>query len=159
MMMQFSTFRVGEWLFGMDIRMIQEINRIPDITPLPLADEYVRGFINLRGQIVTILDLGVRLGLPRKEIGTESHNIILKPSAIPHSTRNGGGTGPAGSDPVGLLADEIGDVLEAEESSFEPLPANVGGSDGRFLSGVIKFGDDLMVLLDLKRVLYGEEKL
>jgi purine-binding chemotaxis protein CheW len=156
MMVQFSTFRVGEWLFGMDIRIIQEINRIPDITPLPLSEEYVRGFINLRGQIVTILDLGVRLGLPRKAIGLESHNIILKPSAIPSSTRNGGGVGSSGSDPVGLLADEIGDVLEAEESNFEPLPANVGGPDSRFLSGVIKFGEDLMVLLDLKRVLYDE---
>jgi purine-binding chemotaxis protein CheW len=142
-MMQFSTFRVGERLLGLDIRLIQEINRIPEITPLPLSADHVRGFINLRGQIVTIFDLGVRLGLPRKQIDDESHNIIL-------NTRAGART----QDPVGLLADGIGDVVEADASQIEPLPANVSEMDGRFLSGVIKFQDELMVLFDLKRVLH-----
>ncbi|SFS08387.1 purine-binding chemotaxis protein CheW [Granulicella pectinivorans] len=142
-MMQFSTFRVGERLLGLDIRMIQEINRIPEITPLPLSAEYVRGFINLRGQIVTLFDLGVRLGLPRKQIDDESHNIILHPRA-----------GARAQDPVGLLADGIGDVVEVDVSQIEPLPANVGEMDGRYLSGVIKFQDELMVLFDLKRVLH-----
>lgn len=147
-MMQFSTFRVGERLLGLDIRQIQEINRIPEITPLPLSADYVRGFINLRGQIVTILDLGVRLGLPRKQIGDESHNIILNTRSVKSGART--------QDPVGLLADGIGDVVEADESQIEPLPANVGEIDGRYLSGVIPFHDELMVLFDLKRVLQAD---
>ena len=81
-MRQFATFRLGGQTFGIDVRIIREINRILDITPLPFSADYVRGLINLRGQIVTILDLGVRLGLPRKATGPDSHNIILKKSSV-----------------------------------------------------------------------------
>lgn len=155
-MKQFSTFMIGERLFGIDIRLIQEINRISDVTPLPLAADYVRGFINLRGQIVTILDLRVRLGLERREMDENSHNIILKPSV---AVTSGAGSAERGattpSVPVGFLADAIGDVIAVDESCIEPLPANVGDADGRFLSGVIKLEDRLVVLFDLERVLHA----
>ena len=154
-MNQYSTFRLGDRLFGLDIMMIREINRILDITPVPHANEYIRGLINLRGQIVTILDLGVRLGLPRLEIGEESHNIILKTNAelsAAHSDRNF----TTSTDLVGFLVDAIGDVLEADDSSIEPPSANVSEAEGRFLSGVIKTETGLLVLLDIREVLHGE---
>jgi len=112
-MSQYSTFRLGDRLFGLDLMVIREINRILDITPVPHAREYIRGFINLRGQIVTILDLAVRLGLPPQDIGEESHNIILKTNAELASARLGGQHATS-TDLVGFLVDAIGDVVEAD---------------------------------------------
>jgi purine-binding chemotaxis protein CheW len=157
-MNQYSTFRLGDRMFGLDLRVIREINRILDITPVPHAKEHVRGLINLRGQIVTILDLGVRLGLPRQGVTDESHNIILKTSAeamaAGRTESTKGQTTTA--DPAGFLVDAIGDVVEADEATIEPPSANVSEAEGRFLSGVIKTGNGLLVLLDIREILYGE---
>ena len=157
-MSQYSTFRLGDRLFGLDLMMIREINRILDITPVPHAREHIRGLINLRGQIVTILDLGVRLGLSRQEIGEESHNIILKTTGELAAIRQEAGQPhfTTSSDLVGFLVDAIGDVVEADESSIEPPSANVSEAEGRFLSGVIKTDAGLLVLLDIREVLHGE---
>jgi len=154
-MRQFATFRLGDQTFGIDVRIIREINRILDITPLPFSADYVRGLINLRGQIVTILDLGLRLGLPRKATGPDSHNIILKRTselAAPLRT-DGGVLDTTSEDPVGFLVDAIGDVVDVEESGIEPLSANVGEAEGHFLSGVIKLDCGLLVLPEIRRVL------
>ena len=157
-MNQYSTFRLGDRLFGLDIMMIREINRILDITPVPHARSHIRGLINLRGQIVTILDLGVRLGLPRLDIGEESHNIILKTNAeLAVARQSGSGKNfTTSTDLMGFLVDAIGDVVEADESSIEPPSANVSEAEGRFLSGVIKTETGLLVLLDIREVLHGE---
>jgi purine-binding chemotaxis protein CheW len=151
-MNQYSTFRLGDRLFGLDIMMIREINRILDITPVPHARPHIRGLINLRGQIVTILDLGVRLGLPRLEIGEESHNIILKTNAELAAARTGK-TFSTSTDLVGFLVDAIGDVVEADDASIEPPSANVSEAESQYLSGVIKTDGGLLVLLDIKEVL------
>jgi purine-binding chemotaxis protein CheW len=157
-MSQYSTFRLGDRLFGLDLMMIREINRILDITPVPHAHDHIRGLINLRGQIVTILDLGVRLGLARQEVGEESHNIILKTTAELVSVHHGGNTDPyaTSNDLVGFLVDAIGDVVEADEATIEPPSANVSEAEGGFLSGVIKTDAGLLVLLDINEVLHGE---
>lgn len=153
-MSQYSTFRLGDRLFGLDIVLIREINRNLDITPVPHATEHIRGLINLRGQIVTILDLGVRLGLAQREITDETHNIILKTNGELASVRQSNGDRfLTSNDLVGFLVDAIGDVVEADESCIEPPSANVSEEEGRFLSGVIKTDAGLLVLLDLKEVL------
>jgi len=153
-MSQYSTFRLGDRMFGLDIVLIREINRILDITPVPHSHSHIRGLINLRGQIVTILDLGVRLGLPSREITDESHNIILKTTSELAATRLTNGQHIVTStDLVGFLVDAIGDVVEADEATIEPPSANVSGEEGRFLSGVIKTEGGLLVLLDLQEVL------
>jgi purine-binding chemotaxis protein CheW len=154
-MNQYSTFRLGDRLFGLDLMMIREINRILDITPVPHAKGHIRGLINLRGQIVTILDLGVRLGLPRLDIGEESHNIILKTNAELSTVRCDTQFSTS-VDLVGFLVDAIGDVVEADAGSIEPPSANVAEAEGRFLSGVIKTDAGLLVLLDIREVLHGE---
>ena len=157
-MSQYSTFRLGDRLFGLDLMMIREINRILDITPVPHAKNHIRGLINLRGQIVTILDLGVRLGLDRQEIIETSHNIILKTSAELASVRQDGKGVQyvTSTDLVGFLVDAIGDVVEADESTIEPPSANVSEAEGGFLSGVIKTDAGLLVLLDINEILHGE---
>jgi purine-binding chemotaxis protein CheW len=157
-MNQYSTFRLGDRLFGLDLMMIREINRILDITPVPHARDHIRGLINLRGQIVTILDLGVRLGLPRLDIGEESHNVILKTNAELATARQAGSgkNFSTSTDLVGFLVDAIGDVVEADDSSIEPPSANVSEAESQFLSGVIKTDTGLLVLLDIREVLHGE---
>ncbi len=155
-MSQYSTFRLGDRLFGLDLMMIREINRILDITPVPHAKPHIRGLINLRGQIVTILDLGVRLGLERQEIFDTSHNIILKTSAELASAQGESGRDlRTSSDLVGFLVDAIGDVVEADAATIEPPSANVSEAEA-FLSGVIQTEAGLLVLLDINEVLHGE---
>ena len=157
-MSQYATFLLGDRLFGLDLMMIREINRILDITPVPHARQHIRGLINLRGQIVTILDLGVRLGLEPQAIAEDSHNLILKTNAeLAAVRREGDGQGySTATDLVGFLVDAIGDVVEADETTIEPPSANVSEAEGGFLSGVIKTDAGLLVLLDLHEVLFSE---
>jgi len=157
-MSQYSTFRLGDRLFGLDLMMIREINRILDITPVPHAAPHIRGLINLRGQIVTILDLAVRLGLPSREINEDSHNIILKTNSELAAVHQSGHSQQlaTSTDLAGFLVDAIGDVVEADDTSIEPPSANVSEAEGRFLAGVIKTDVGLLVLLDMHEVLHGE---
>lgn len=152
---QFATFRLDKQLFGIEVLLVREINQQMDITPVQQALDYVRGLINLRGQIITIFDLGVRLGLTPREITADSHSVILKTEEELGPVRHREGREDLRScgDAVGLLVDKVGDVVEEEETEIEPRPANVGGVDGRFLSGVLKLEKDLLVLLDVKQVL------
>ncbi len=151
-MIQYTTFRLNDRLFGLDILVVREINRILDITPVPKAADHIRGLINLRGQIVTIIDLAVKLGLPRRDIGEESHNIILKTEAELVAARLGRELHTS-ADLVGFLVDAIGDVVEADDNAIEPPSANVDEAESRYLSGVIKTEAGLLVLLDLKELL------
>ena len=155
MMKQFATFRLDEQLFGIEVLFVREINQQMDITPVQQAPDHVRGLINLRGQIITIFDLGVRLGLKPREITGNSHSVILKTEEElgPIRQREGREDLRSSSDPVGLLVDTIGDVVEEDETEIEPPPANVGDVDGKFLSGVVKLEKDLLVLLDIEQAL------
>ena len=132
---QFVTFGIDDYLLGIDILKVREINRVLDITPVQHARTYVRGLINLRGQTVTVFDLGRRLGLALREIAEESHNIILK------------------NDAVGLLVDSIGDVVVAQDDEIEQPPANVGGIEGKFIEGIVKLEKDLLVILSAEKIL------
>jgi len=155
-MSQYATFLLGDRLFGLDLMMIREINRILDITPVPHSLDHIRGLINLRGQIVTILDLGVRLGLARQDVADSSHNIILKTSGeLAAAGHQGGESLTTSNDLVGFLVDAIGDVVEADEATIEPPSANVSEAEGGYLSGVIKTDAGLLVLLDINEVLHG----
>ena len=152
---QYATFHLEDRIFGQSIPMVREIIRCYTITPVPHARPHVRGLINLLGQVVTILDLAVRLGMPQREIQDTSHIIILKTSAELASMQSRGeGKGlQTATDMVGFLVDAIGDVVEADEGKVEPPSANVTENEGRFLSGVIKTEAGLLVLLDIKEIL------
>ncbi len=132
---QFVTFRIDEHLVGIDILKVREINRILEITPVQQAPAYVRGLVNLRGQTVTVFDLGVRLGLSPRVVTGTSHNVILKPEA------------------VGLLVDRIGDVEEAEETAVEPPPANLNGIGAGFIECVVRLKDELVLVLSPEKIL------
>ncbi len=134
---ELATFYVGNGLCGMDILKVQEINKIMQMTKVPQAPDYVMGILNLRGQIVTIIDLGKKLGLGDTETTDDPRNIIVNSS---------GGH-------VGLLVKRIGDVVAADMSKLERPPANMSGIQGDFFTGVYKTKTNLIGILDVDKVL------
>lgn len=152
---QVVTFRLDKQLFGVNIHLIREINQVLEITPIPKTPNFVRGLINLRGQIVTVIDLAVRLGRPARAVAADSHNLILKTDQellnsrrqFPYEDLQ------AVDDVIGLLVDQLGEVIEYEEGQIESTPANVNEMEGRFFSGVVKLDNDLMVLLNMAEIL------
>jgi purine-binding chemotaxis protein CheW len=149
-MTQYSTFFLGGRCFGLPILSVREIIRTCEITPVPLAPPHVRGLINLRGQIVTILDLAVRLGLRDRAEALESHVVVLT-----GGERESSGATSAQEAMAGFLVDGIGDVVEADPGQTRPAPANVSEAEGKLLAGVLRADSGLLALLDLDGVLHG----
>jgi purine-binding chemotaxis protein CheW len=147
----YVTFLVNDKLYGLDILNVREINRQVHATYVPLAPSYVHGLINLRGQIVTILDLKRRLGLGHTAINAETHNIIL-------NVRQAGNSDTGDTDDrVGIMVDGIGDIIETSAANQDGLPANLDERDSHYLSGVIKLNDNLVGLLNIHKVLAHDE--
>jgi purine-binding chemotaxis protein CheW len=131
------TFYVGDLLLGAEIRCVEEINRSLDWTPVPRAPHCVRGVMNLRGEVVTVLDLRTILGAGQSETTAATRNVIVN----------------AEGERTGLLVDRIADVVEAQRSEIHAPPANLSGVQGRFLQGVYKLESQLLVVLDIPEVL------
>ena len=140
--LQFATFYVGHMLLGVDIRVVQEINRQSEITQVPHAPDYVRGVINLRGDVATIVDLRAILGLPPSETSRQTRNLIVHHQG----------------EAIGLLVDQISDILTLREDEISPPPTNVDGVDGRLMSGVCTLESEIVVLLDIDEVLSDSER-
>ncbi|PID72819.1 MAG: chemotaxis protein CheW [Desulfobulbus propionicus] len=140
---ELTTFHVGDALCGMDILKVQEINKLMEMTKVPQAPDYVQGILNLRGQIVTIIDLSKKLGLGETDLGDDPRNIIVN----------------APSEYIGLLVRKLSDVVMAEPDKIEPAPANMSGIQGSFFTGVYKTEDKLIGILDTKEVLRLEENI
>jgi len=138
---ELATFYIGDALCGMDILNVQEINKLMQMTKVPQAPDYVLGILNLRGQIVTILDLGKKLGLGETDISQDPRNIIVN-SAGGH---------------VGLLVRRISDVVSVDMDRRERAPANMSGIQGEFFTGVYKTNDNLIGILDVDKVLSIED--
>lgn len=135
--LEFATFHVGGALCGINILNIQEINKHFDITRVPQSPDYVKGILNLRGRIVTIIDLGKKLGLGSINNEPDNRNIIVN-SEDEH---------------IGLLVDAISDVVITKEDEIEPAPANMSGIKGVFFQGVLKTEKQLIGILDIDEVL------
>ena len=128
---QFCTFYVAGQLFGVRVEEVQEIIRDQATTRVPLAPPMVAGLINLRGQIVPIIDLRRCLGLGALHADAQLTHLVL--------------TTDAGA--VSLRVDEIGDVLDVEEGAFEATPDNLRGTARRLVSGVYKLDRGLLLVL------------
>ncbi len=138
---ELATFYIGDALCGMDILKIQEINKIMQMTKVPQAPDYVLGILNLRGQIVTIIDLGLKLGLGKTDMSQDPRNIIVN-SAGGH---------------VGLLVRKISDVVSADMAKRERAPANMRGIQGEYFTGVYKTETNLIGILNVDKVLSIED--
>ena len=134
---QFSTFAVDRLLFGVEVEKVQEVIRYQEMTRVPLAPSVVKGLINLRGQIVTAVDLRRRLGLRERASTDLPMNVVI---------RHEDGA-------VSLLVDEIGDVLEVEDETFELPPGTLAGEARELIRGVYKLKDTLLIALDTDRML------
>jgi purine-binding chemotaxis protein CheW len=132
---QYCTFYVEGQYFGLDVLQVQEIIRCQEMTRIPLASPMVRGLINLRGQIVTAIDLRRRLGLPDRRADREPVNVVVH-------TDDGA---------VSLLVDEIGDVLEVPEETFERPPETLQGTARELIRGAYKLENRLLLILDIER--------
>ena len=156
-MSQYVTFRLGGQLMGMDILLVREINQLMESTFVHRAPEFIVGLINLRGQIVTIFDLARRLNM-EDAANEQTHNIILKSNAelLAIRSREKRDDLVSADEMVGLRVDEIGDVMEIDDDKIGPIPANIGHSDHRFLSGVVPLENELLLILDVGAVLTKE---
>jgi purine-binding chemotaxis protein CheW len=129
---QYCTFLIDDLLMALEVERVQEVLRPQEMTPVPLASRVVKGLINLRGQIVTAVDLRRRLQLPDRADDLKSMNIVVRAE---------GGA-------IALLVDEIGDVLEVEQASFERPPETLQGVARDLLLGIYKLKDRLLLVLD-----------
>jgi purine-binding chemotaxis protein CheW len=132
-----ATFMLGQAAFGVDTAQIQEVVRLGNLTPVHHAPAYVVGIRNLRGRIVTVIDLRRRLDLGRVAVGPESRILIVE------------GQG----EPIGLLVDRVADTIDVNPADIHPAPANVNGVQSRHLRGVCRNGACLVALLDLTAIL------
>ena len=132
---QFSTFFVGGLFFGVDVRSVQEVLCFQPMTRVPQAPGVIEGLINLRGQIVTAIDMRRRLGLPVRPEGESPMNLVVR-------TTDGA---------VSLLVDEIGDVLDVDSATYEKPPENLDRQAREIIRGVYKMQDRLLLVLDTER--------
>lgn len=133
---QYCTFQLDSLFFGVEVQKVQEVIRYQEMTRVPLASPVVRGLINLRGQIVTAIDLRRRLELQPLPEGRLPMNVVVR-------TDEG---------PISLLVDEIGDVLEVNNQSFERPPETLKGVARELIRGAYKLKDRLLLTLDTERV-------
>lgn len=134
---RYSTFYVDGHFFGIAVLRVQEVFRSPEITKVPLAPPVIEGLMNLRGQIVTAVDMRRRLNVPTREHEQAPISIVV-------CTNDG---------VVSLLVDEIGDVLDVPADAFEPLPESSSLADSEIIEGVYKLDGKLMLVLDLDQAL------
>lgn len=132
---QFCTFFIQGLLFGVEVETVQEVIRHQEMTAVPLAPAVVAGLINLRGQIVTAIDLRRRLGVRDRLEGELPMNVVVR----------------TGDGAVSLLVDEIGDVVEVEGSNFEATPDTLAGTSRELIRGVYKLKNELLLVLDTQR--------
>lgn len=139
---QYCTFLLDRHYFAIDVLQVQEVIRYLEMTRVPLGPAVVRGLINLRGQIITAIDLRRRLELPDRREGELPVNVVVR-------TDDGS---------VSLLVDEIGDVLQVSDEAFERPPETLQGAVREIIPGAYRLEDRLLLLLDTKKVLqmHGE---
>lgn len=139
---QVVSFRLGSEEYGVDISQVQEIIRMVEITHVPRAPHFMEGVINLRGQLIPIIDLRTRFGMKRID-ATKSTRIIVT---------------EIGTKRVGIVVDSVSEVLNIPIENVEEAPEMIAGVGTEYIQGVGKMNDRLIIMLDLTMVISGEEK-
>jgi purine-binding chemotaxis protein CheW len=130
-------FRIGKETFGVDIFSVREIVRVQEITKVPGAPEFVMGVINLRGRIISVVDLGLQLGQPPTQVGRNSRILVIQLDGVT----------------LGFLVDAATAVMKVAGEAIEPPPEMMGDIKAEYLDGVAKLEGRLAMLLNLKKVL------
>lgn len=136
-MTQLLTFSLGDRKFGLRVGLVQEVLQAQPVTPVPLADEVVCGLVNLRGQIVTAVDLRGCLQLHRGAATGSPVNVIVRTEG----------------EPISLLADRVGDVVEVDDDDFASPPESTSDLAIELIRGAYKLKSGLLLLVDLEAVI------
>jgi purine-binding chemotaxis protein CheW len=132
---QYATFEVAGQLFGVEVEAVQEVLSFHEYTAVPLSSPAVGGLFNLRGQVIAAVDLRVQLGLPRQSLEGPVMNVILR----------------GDDEPVSLLVDRIGEVIDIDDNDFEAPPETLTGSIREFVLSTVKLEGRLMLAIDVKQ--------
>jgi purine-binding chemotaxis protein CheW len=137
---KYCTFYLDKYYFGIEVEQVQEIIKFQEITPVALAPKVVKGLINLRGQIVTAVDLRCLLELPDRDENEDPMNIVVRT--------------PLGA--FSLLADRIGDVLELADGSFESPPENLSGMARELIQRAYKLEGTLLLTMAIDKLVSAD---
>ncbi len=138
---QWVTFRLEGETYGINVMQVQEVLRYTEIAPVPGAPDYVLGIINLRGNVVTVIDTRTRFGLPPNEITDNTRIVIIE----------------ADKQVIGILVDSVAEVVYLRSSEIDSAP-NIGTEESaKFIQGVSNHDDELLILVDLNKLLSDEE--
>lgn len=138
---QWVTFRLESEKYGIKVMQVQEVLRMTEIAPVPGAPHYVIGIINLRGNVVTVIDTRKRFGLPEVEADDETRIVIVE----------------AENNVVGILVDSVAEVVDLKMGEIETAP-NVGNDESsKYIQGVSSRDDELLILVDVNKLLSDEE--
>ena len=141
-LLQLVSFKLGNEEFGIDILMVQEINRMLEITKVPKSPDFIEGVINLRGRVIPIINLRKKFGLPDKETDESTRIVVVNLS----------------DKVIGMIVDAVSEVLRLSSNTVEPPPPMVSGVESEYIKGVGKIDDKLLILLDLNKLLSGKEQ-
>jgi purine-binding chemotaxis protein CheW len=140
-MKQLISFTVGAEEYGLELLRVKEVIRMRQITWLPKAPSCVKGIINLRGDIIPIVDLRERFGLQPQEQTAMTRVIVVEVEGMP----------------VGMVVDSASQVVRVPADQFDPPPTVMGGASREFITSVGKMGDKLVIMIDVDRILSIEE--
>ncbi len=139
--LQWVTFRLDNETYGINVMAVQEVLRYTEIAPVPGAPSYVLGIINLRGNVVSVIDTRLRFSLPSEEVTENTRIVIIE----------------ASNHVVGILVDSVAEVVYLRQSEIETAP-NVGNDESaRFIQGVCNKNNELLILVELDNMLSEEE--
>lgn len=139
--LQWVTFRLDNETYGINVMQVQEVLRVTEIAPVPGSPDYVMGIINLRGNVVTVLDTRRRFGLAPNEMDDSTRIVVIE----------------AEENVVGILVDSVSEVVELRRSAVESSP-NVGNDESsKYIEGVANHDGELLILVDINKLLSDEE--
>jgi len=142
---KYLTFALGPEEYGLEILKVREIIGYMEITAVPQTPEYVKGVINLRGQVIPVIDLRAKFGMTTAEVTEETCIIVVEISTA------------GGKSSTGIVVDRVQEVLDIAEADIEDTPQFGSNVESDFIMGMGKIGDSVKILLDIDRVLAGDD--
>ncbi|MBI5039714.1 MAG: chemotaxis protein CheW [Gammaproteobacteria bacterium] len=139
--LRYVTFRLEEEVYGINVMQVQEVLRVTEIAPVPGAPHYVLGIINLRGNVVTVVDTRERLGLGAKDMEDSTRIVIIEADKMV----------------VGILVDAVAEVVDLRTSEIESAPSVGNDESSKYIQGVASRDGQLLILVDLNKLLNDEE--
>lgn len=138
---QWVTFQVDDETYGINVMQVQEVIRLPEIAPVPGAPDSVMGIINLRGNVVTVIDARKRFGLASKKADEATRIVIIETQ----------------QQVVGILVDNVSEVVELRATEIEAAPSVGNSKSARFIAGVFSRNGELLILVDVDKLLTPDE--